>query len=71
MSSLQEIERAIEQLPRDKAFALSDWLRQRLEAEWDKEFEDDVAAGRLDAVGQQALREHRAGNSTDFPGDEK
>jgi hypothetical protein len=69
MSTLQEIERAIDRLPRDQVFALSEWLTQRTDYEWDKQFERDVESGRLAAAARKAIEEHRAGNSKDFPGD--
>jgi hypothetical protein len=38
---------------------------------WDKQFEEDVKAGRLDRATQEAMAEYRAGKSTPFPPDEK
>ena len=69
MNNLLEIEAAIERLPRTEVFTLGEWLRERLEAEWDREFEEDVAAGRLDTLAQRAVDEHRSGKSTPFPAD--
>jgi hypothetical protein len=67
VSTLQEIEQAIDQLPRNQAFKLGEWLDLRLNNEWDDQFESDVKTGRLDKVAQEALKEHRAGNSKNFP----
>lgn len=67
MSTLKEIEQAIDQLPRSQAFKLGEWLDRRLNDDWDKQFESDVTAGRLDKVAQEALEEHRSGNSKSFP----
>ena len=69
MGNLTEIEAAIERLPREGAFTLGEWLRQRLDDEWDREFEEDVMAGRLDSLAQRAVDEHRAGKSIPFPPD--
>lgn len=69
MSTLQEIEKAIDQLPREQVFALGEWLLQRIDYQWDEQFEGDVASGRLAQAAEKALKEHRAGNSRDFPGD--
>ncbi len=69
MGTLQEIEQAIDRLPQDEVFALSEWLQQRIDFQWDKQFEGDVEAGRLNAVAQKAIEEHRANNSKNFPGD--
>ena len=67
VSTLQEIEQAIDQLPRNQAFKLGEWLERRLNNEWDGQHESDVKEGRLDKVAQEALKEHRAGNSRSFP----
>jgi hypothetical protein len=67
MSTLQEIEQAIEQLPPSEAHRLSQWLVDRLNAKWDEQFESDVESGRLDAIAEQAIAEHRAGKSREFP----
>ena len=71
MSTLQEIESAIEGLPRKEVFALGEWLQERIEHEWDTQFERDVKGGRLAAAAQKAIAEHRSGRSRDFPGDEE
>ncbi len=64
MSRVQEIERAIEQLPRDEAFLLADWISSRISKEWDHEIEEDIKAGRLDHLAQQAVSEFRAGRTS-------
>jgi len=67
MSSIQEIEQAIANLPREDFLRLRDRIQQRFEDEWDRQFEEDVMSGRLEQLGEQALSEHRAGGSTPFP----
>jgi DNA-directed RNA polymerase len=67
MSSIQEIEEAIANLPREDFLRLRDRIQQRFEDEWDRQFKEDVVSGRLEQLGEQALSEHRAGNSTPFP----
>ncbi len=71
MNTLDEIEIAIDRLPRDQAFELGEWLEQRLDDEWDSQIQRDVKAGRLESVAEKAIAEHRAGNSKDFPGNEE
>jgi hypothetical protein len=71
MSTVEQIEAAIEKLPREDFFRLRDWMRDRFDDEWDRQIEDDVRSGRLDAVAREALAEYRAGKSTPFPPDEK
>ena len=68
MSTLEEIEEAIDRLPRNQAFELGEWIQQRLDDEWDRQFEDDVKSERLASVAERAIKEHRAGKSKDLPG---
>jgi hypothetical protein len=64
MSSVQEIERKILQLPKSDLRVLRGWFDD-LEAEmWDQEFEEDVQAGKLDMLAQQALVDLSAGRCT-------
>lgn len=64
MNSVQEIERAIIQLPKPELQVLRGWFDE-FEAEmWDQEFEEDVNAGRLEFLAQQALSDLTAGRCT-------
>jgi len=71
MSTVEEIEKAIENLPREDFFRLRDWVAHRFEDQWDKEFEENASSGRLGAVASAALKEHKLGKSSPFPSDEK
>jgi hypothetical protein len=71
MSTLEQIEAAIENLPRADFFRLHEWIRDRFDDEWDKQIEEDARSGRLDSVTQEALAEYRAGKGKPFPQDEK
>lgn len=71
MRTVEEIEAAIEQLPRDQFFRLRDWMTSRFEDLWDEQIEEDIKAGRLDHLAQEALAEFRTGLTTPFPPDEK
>jgi hypothetical protein len=48
MSTVTEIREAICKLPPKEAWQLAAELREHLDALWDKQFEEDVKAGRLD-----------------------
>ncbi len=67
MSTVQEIESAIEQLPRAEMFRLADWISSKFADEWDREIEEDIKDGRLDHLAQQAVAEFRAGQTSPFP----
>jgi hypothetical protein len=66
MSSVPEIERAIRQLSPEQLATFRAWFAEFDAASWDRQFEQDVAAGRLDALGDQALRDLRDGPCTDL-----
>ncbi len=70
MSTIEEIEAAIERLPRDQFFTLLTWLRGRFADEWDREIEADMKAGKLDQLASEALAEYRAGQTKPFPTNE-
>ena len=69
MSTLEEIEEAIQKLPPEKILQLGDWLQPLLDDQWDRQIESDVNSGRLAQVASQAIAAHRAGNSTPAPGE--
>ncbi len=50
MSSVQEIESAIEELPTDERWGLLQRLQGRLWEDWDSQIEDDYKSGRLDGL---------------------
>ncbi len=63
---LEEIERAVSQLSNDELAKFRTWFAEFDAADWDQQFEADVAAGRLDALAQKALKHLRQGNCTDL-----
>ncbi len=71
MSTVQEIEAAIQRLPREDVFRLHEVIQHRFDDEWDMQFTDDALSGRLDHLAEAAIAEHRAGRSTVFPPNEK
>jgi hypothetical protein len=65
MSTVQEIEEAIQQLsPHDRAL-LCARLAEADADQWDLQFEADVAAGRLDWLAEEARQDLKAGRCTD------
>ena len=66
MTVVSEIEIAVAKLSREDLSAFRQWF-QKFDAEaWDKQFEADVAAGRLDALAEEALLDLREGRCTDL-----
>lgn len=66
MSTVKEIEAAIRQLPAEDFAVLRAWLAEYDAAMWDKQIEDDVAHGRLDALAEEALEDFRQGRCTEI-----
>lgn len=66
MSTVSEIENAVRMLSRNDLTAFRDWFLGFDAAAWDKQFEEDVAAGRLDALADEAIRDLREGRCTDL-----
>jgi hypothetical protein len=56
VSTVQEIEAAIEKLSDSEVAELKAWIG-------DRGIESDAVAGRLDSLADEALREHRAGKT--------
>ncbi len=59
--SVREIEVAITQLPVDKLVELSSWLEEYQAQVWDEQIENDLDAGRLDALLAEVDAEYEAG----------
>ena len=66
--SVEDIERAITELPRPERAALYAWIDAQREAEWDAQIAADAEAGRLDALIKAARGHHRAGRTTRIGG---
>ena len=65
MDSVKEIEDAVQQLSPGELDAFRAWFAEFDAAEWDRQMERDVAAGRLDALAGEALDDLRTGRCTD------
>ena len=64
--SVKEIESAISRLSREDLQTFRNWFREFDAEAWDRQFESDVAAGRLDKLADEALRELDSGRCTDL-----
>ena len=64
MSKVESIEEQIKALSADELAQLRAWFLEFDWALWDQQLERDVAAGKLDALAAEALRDHAAGKTT-------
>lgn len=65
MSTVKELEAAVERLSPDDRAAFRAWFAEFDAAEWDRQLEADAAAGRLDWLVAEALSDRQAGRCTD------
>ncbi|TAN35776.1 MAG: hypothetical protein EPN23_10260 [Verrucomicrobia bacterium] len=63
MTTVQKIERAIEQLPGDQFSQVRDWIVKKDWENWDAQIESDSATGKLDFLVNEALRDAKSGNT--------
>jgi hypothetical protein len=61
--SVKEIEAAITKLPAEAVSELTAWLVDYHHQLWDHEIEEDLEAGRLDAVLSKAEKDYKAGKA--------
>lgn len=66
MTTVEQITGAVRRLRKRDLARFRKWFAEYDAAAWDREFEKDVAAGRLDALAREALRDLRAGRTTDL-----
>ncbi len=66
MSTVQDIENAIRQLSPEDLTALRTWFAAFDAQQWDQQFEEDVAAGRLEYLAQEAIQDLQEGRCTDL-----
>ena len=66
MSKTKELEKQIEQLSPTELAEFRRWYAEFDAQVWDRQFEADVKAGKLDALAEKALRDHAAGKSTEL-----
>lgn len=62
MPTIEEIEAAIESLPKEEYGRLRDWFSERDWEKWDKQIESDSKSGELDFLIKEALDEKAEGN---------
>ena len=65
MSTVEELEAAVQKLSPEERAAFRAWFAEFDAAEWDRQLEGDVAAGRLDWLAAEALQDHQHGRTTD------
>lgn len=63
MSKVEAIEQQIKTLLPDELAAFRQWYATFDAETWDRQFETDVKAGKLDVLAEKALHAHTSGKS--------
>jgi hypothetical protein len=66
MTTLEDIERAIADLPQDQLKRFRAWFEQFEAAHFDQAIERDAKAGKLDRLAEQALEDFQAGRAREL-----
>lgn len=66
MSKLEALEREVENLSPDELTAFRDWFAEYDWQVWDRQLEQDVAAGKLDDLAAEALAELDRGETREI-----
>ena len=66
MSTVQDIETAVRKLSREELSAFRTWFVEFDAAAWDRQFEEDVYAGRLETLAEEALKDFHEGRCRDL-----
>jgi len=64
MTKVEKVEREVQRFSPEELAAFRQWFAAFDAEAWDRQFEADVKAGRLDSLAVRALRDHAAGKST-------
>ncbi len=66
MTTAAEIQKAITDLPKSEYDKLIHWLHEYDWEKWEEEFDEDVRAGKLDALAAKALEAKARGELRDL-----
>jgi hypothetical protein len=63
MSKIKELEQKVQALSPEELAQFREWFLEFDWAAWDTQLERDVRAGKLDAMAEQALKDHAEGKT--------
>ena len=66
MTNVIEIEKAVQSLPPDDLKKFQQWYSEFFQDQWDEEIEEDIKAGRLDRLAEEALSDYKANKTTEL-----
>lgn len=66
MANLEDIEKAVTELPIDQLARFRAWFEEFEATRFDQKIERDAATGRLDRLAEQALSDFQAGRAREL-----
>jgi hypothetical protein len=66
MSKLEALEKRVSGLSAEELAEFRRWFAEFDATAWDRQIDRDAKVGKLDALADEALRDHAAGKSTEF-----
>ena len=66
MSKVEQLESQVKDLTAEELAAFRNWFAEFDSELWDRQIEADAKSGKLARFADRALRDHRAGRSTDL-----
>ncbi len=66
MTKVEKLEREVRELNRAELAAFREWFREFEANEWDRRIEEDVQAGKLDKLAEEAIATHKAGETKEL-----
>ena len=66
LSAVKDIEKAITVLPIDQLKDFRTWYEKFDSNRWDEQIMKDVATGKLDALAESAIADHKSGKSREL-----
>jgi hypothetical protein len=64
MERLEKIEQEVQAFSREELAAFRRWFAGFDAEAWDRQFETDAQAGKLEALAERALQDHAAGKTS-------
>ena len=64
--TVEEVEKAVAQLPQDQLRQFRAWYQEFDSEAWDVQIEKDISSGKLDALAANAIADHKAGKSKEL-----
>ncbi len=66
MTRIEEIEHEVKNLSQTEFTAFRKWFEEYAAEQWDQQIEEDIQAGKLEGLAEEALAGHRAGRTKEL-----